>query len=535
MFDTFRFHFETTEFLEPYICEKPKITTVPGVNRLQAAPPSQKDFLQENVALRRELFASHHHEGVKPGAAEGIGERQETEDGVVRQDGSEGQDEATPQATDSATNTATFQPTQETTQAATTEAAQPTTTEAAQPTTTEAAQPTTTEATDLATNEATALETNKATHPAAHEATQTRSTSSDPSLPAPERSPASVLTEPGDLPQQTDHQVVTRRMQFKAKRSRTESKKKAKVAKAAAKQQKQEDRQKKRLAKETKKEQAAELKRQKKAQRDLEKEDRKTKKRSKKASEEQQDAEPKQDHADDSTSKTLAKKKKKTHQQDQASEASCPGCSVHPAGSGDEDGQDKTFAKGTPFNSTNSKKTSKRKKLAMMQKKLKRTKGGNRKMGKKHLGKRGAKQTSTHSGGPPAKPMPSKRPPTGSTRPKPKKPSKTTTPTKTEYVNLVTDVLRTCKSSNCTHPDWETPSFDKQRIQISTYWSRCAVGVKIKRQGKKSQKGGGKLEQVAYFSCPSWCIYSNMAIAHVYVGYLVFFRAVGQTNTGFLL
>ena len=433
-------------------------------------------------------------------AIPGIGERQRTEDGVVRQDGSEGR----PQTTDSATDTAKFQPTQEAMHTATTEASQPATNETSHPATTEATHPATTEATNPATTEATHPATTEATHPAAaHEATPTESTSGDPSLPPSEKAPAGGTIQKGDLPQQPENQVVTRRAQFKTKKSRAENKKQAKATKAAAKQKKQEDRKKKRCAKETKKEEAAELRRQKKAQRDLEKEEKKMRKRQKIATAEPQNEEPKEDHGDD-------KKTPKTDTKNQASEVQPTGCCAR-----------------SPENSRSSAKTPKLKKLTKLQKKLRRRKNRAKKIGNKHLGKHGAKQTDTHSGESPVEQVPSKRRSGGQSRPKPKKPSKATAPSKKEYVKLVTDVLQTCKSSNCTHPDWETPSFDKKSIQISTYWSRCAVGVKIKRQiGKKSQKGGGRFEQVAYFSCPSWCIYSNMAIAHVYVSYLVFFRAV---------
>ena len=88
-------------------------------------------------------------------------------------------------------------------------------------------------------------------------------------------------------------------------------------------------------------------------------------------------------------------------------------------------------------------------------------------------------------------------------------------------------VLESCSSSDCTHPDWEPPVFDRKIFQVSVYWSRKAVGVKVakdflakedgkKAKGKKESNGKGtkcKWQQVAYFCQSTPCIYTNYALA----------------------
>ena len=100
-----------------------------------------------------------------------------------------------------------------------------------------------------------------------------------------------------------------------------------------------------------------------------------------------------------------------------------------------------------------------------------------------------------------------------------------------EYVGLITDVLKECQASHCTHPAWEPLEYDAKTFQLSVYWSRNAVGVKVAKAclpASTSQKAKGKavkssksskqkMSQVAYFANPTSCIYSNMVCAHVFV------------------
>ena len=83
--------------------------------------------------------------------------------------------------------------------------------------------------------------------------------------------------------------------------------------------------------------------------------------------------------------------------------------------------------------------------------------------------------------------------------------------------DLALKTLQECKDSNCCHPSFKTPT-TVTGIDLSTYWSRNAVGVKVERrflQNKKA-KGAGKA-QVAYFGSRSPCAYASLAIAGLYV------------------
>lgn len=93
-----------------------------------------------------------------------------------------------------------------------------------------------------------------------------------------------------------------------------------------------------------------------------------------------------------------------------------------------------------------------------------------------------------------------------------------------KYVDLVKDVLTECVSSTCTHPSWEVPQFDKKTFEMTIYWSRKSCGVKIARcyvaDKKKGNANSTTKAQVAYFSCPTLCTYSNIALAKEYVACL---------------
>ena len=96
-----------------------------------------------------------------------------------------------------------------------------------------------------------------------------------------------------------------------------------------------------------------------------------------------------------------------------------------------------------------------------------------------------------------------------------------------ETVKLVQATLQECEHSNCTHPNWETVQYDPKKIQLSVYWSRNAIGIKVAKEkdstsnkkGRVSGKAGpkSKWSQVAYFSCKSSCIYTNMVLGYQFV------------------
>lgn len=87
-----------------------------------------------------------------------------------------------------------------------------------------------------------------------------------------------------------------------------------------------------------------------------------------------------------------------------------------------------------------------------------------------------------------------------------------------EFVNMVKDIMIECRDSKCTHPSWNMKELEPKdsHIEISTYWSRNAVGVKIKEPGKKKKK------QICYFGCKTSCVYSNLSLAKVFVPNSVF-------------
>ena len=93
-----------------------------------------------------------------------------------------------------------------------------------------------------------------------------------------------------------------------------------------------------------------------------------------------------------------------------------------------------------------------------------------------------------------------------------------------KVVSQVREVLTSCGQSECTHPDWEELKYDPKIFQISVYWSRLAVGVKLNRAylpkacGKRgSSNAKTKWSQVAYFSSKTSCIYSNLLLAQEFV------------------
>lgn len=89
----------------------------------------------------------------------------------------------------------------------------------------------------------------------------------------------------------------------------------------------------------------------------------------------------------------------------------------------------------------------------------------------------------------------------------------------------VTETLKSCWESSCTHPSWTMTEYDKKVFQVVIYWTRNAVGVKVNKasleggaskgcRGKKSKrKASNGWQQVGYFSGKTPCIYTNMLLA----------------------
>ena len=92
---------------------------------------------------------------------------------------------------------------------------------------------------------------------------------------------------------------------------------------------------------------------------------------------------------------------------------------------------------------------------------------------------------------------------------------------------MVLEVLKECKSSNCTHPSFVMPQ-PGSGIYIMPYWSRNHAGVLVPRHfvknprkpsnaTAKSKTRKDRGSQVAYFSNDAPCAYSNLLLAGVYV------------------
>ena len=106
----------------------------------------------------------------------------------------------------------------------------------------------------------------------------------------------------------------------------------------------------------------------------------------------------------------------------------------------------------------------------------------------------------------------------------PKQKKKAAQPTPCPRImKLLEYTLADCKESHCVHPKFAPVKMDSKQFQLSVYWSRNAVGVKVLKSAlpggkqKKNKQGGTKWSQVAYFGCKTSCVYSNIVLAHEYV------------------
>ena len=90
--------------------------------------------------------------------------------------------------------------------------------------------------------------------------------------------------------------------------------------------------------------------------------------------------------------------------------------------------------------------------------------------------------------------------------------------------SLIKSTLEECRDTFCVHPKFEWAEVDPTVCQFTTYWSRKSAGIKLCRSYVPWKKGNGKskLVQVAYFGCDTSCVYSNLALAGLYVTYMHF-------------
>ena len=82
---------------------------------------------------------------------------------------------------------------------------------------------------------------------------------------------------------------------------------------------------------------------------------------------------------------------------------------------------------------------------------------------------------------------------------------------------LALKTLQECDTSGCCHPSFQQPA-KIAGLEYSTYWSRGTVGVKVDRSfmNNKKAKGKGKT-QIAYFGSNCACTYASWEIASLYV------------------
>ena len=88
-----------------------------------------------------------------------------------------------------------------------------------------------------------------------------------------------------------------------------------------------------------------------------------------------------------------------------------------------------------------------------------------------------------------------------------------------EMKNQVIQTLKECKSTNCTHPS--VKMIRKPHVDIEPYRTRNACGIKVARSFFSSDKakGSGKAH-VTYFSGQTPCFYSNFKLAELWVSRL---------------
>ena len=81
-------------------------------------------------------------------------------------------------------------------------------------------------------------------------------------------------------------------------------------------------------------------------------------------------------------------------------------------------------------------------------------------------------------------------------------------------------ILQECKKTHCQHPTFQR-SRVKKALDLCIYWSRKSVGIKAERNLLPNRKAQGKGKaQVQYFSCETPCAYTNIYLAEQWVSRL---------------
>lgn len=313
------------------------------------------------------------------------------------------------------------------------------------------------------------------------------------------QSPESEVTAE-QLLEGSDGEVATRRKQFRMKKRRTEKKKASKEQKHAAKLKKQQERECKRKEKEAAKEQKA-----------AEKMDAKKKK--------QEEAEIKKADKDrikkQKTTPVTQNSKKRNHSEAIQSDTTAESTS---ASTGITESKQRKTKKGGNSKNTHTKHSKLGKYRRLSEEKDRQCKGC------KSKGSKASQQPCGEQSTAGSKDSESN----GGNEVEPSKPRKKTAVKGKQQepcpkvVQQVKDVIADCKATHCCHPKWKYLEYDSSTFQLSVYWSRNSVGVKVFDGKTKTKKT--KWSQVAYFGCQTDCVYTNMILAYEYVAWLMSFE-----------
>lgn len=83
--------------------------------------------------------------------------------------------------------------------------------------------------------------------------------------------------------------------------------------------------------------------------------------------------------------------------------------------------------------------------------------------------------------------------------------------------DLALETLKECQSSGCCHPSFKAPD-QITGVSYSPYWTRKALGVKVDRRFLQSKKAKGSGQaQIAYFGSASPCTYASWTVAALFV------------------
>lgn len=161
-------------------------------------------------------------------------------------------------------------------------------------------------------------------------------------------------------------------------------------------------------------------------------------------------------------------------------------------------------------------------------KKNEKKKGKNQEKAKKDNGKKSAKKTKQVSKAEEEDQAanglskPSQKRTAAKSRPEPKRKSSRVSrvdeaaPVDEHCKRQIKDILTECKRSHCTHPSWER--HEKKAVELVPYWTRKACGIKVDRNLLSGDKAKGKgRAQIEYFSGATPCPYTNIHLCQLWV------------------